>query len=401
MHVLDLPPEILLEIFNQALSSRPFAPGGTTVTILISQVCSGWRTITSDSAALWRDLRISSGSSLPKLAELLHRSRGLLVSVTIDCRAAHAPLAHHWELLTGVMERRARIAALAVIAPIHVLSMLSRIIIRVGTHFPYLRHLNIAQEFAPNIVGLNDNQEMIHTVPFWKSALDARHLKSLSIAGVTPVDHQKANQLECLQVKDSGYFVHPELWIENTSMGAPMAHFAELKVLSIASSPLPLLPACPASTRIVSLTLSGLRTADIPPGTLARFLSALRMPALQHLKISGLLGYLWDEFICWLPDAEYPALHSVAFEGLELRGMDEGCLQAFASVSALRLVDMDAGPIVRMLEFNPGLCPRVWAVDFTAGGIRQIHVRVHLKEIEPASVYRRLYFLSVDYLCCL
>jgi hypothetical protein len=190
--------------------------------------------------------------------------------------------------------------------------------------------------------------------------LDSPQLRSLSITAITPTN-LLFNQLDELHITASGYLVQSRC--EDGSIGTPIAYFAELQTLSIASSPLPSLPPYPTETHLVSFTLADLRTADIPRGTLARFLSALRMPSLQYLSIQGLFAYLWDEFVCWLADAQYPALRSVTFESLDLTGLDAQCLRAFASVSTLQLIDVDAEPIVRTLESNPFLCPCVKVID--------------------------------------
>ncbi|KAJ6552060.1 hypothetical protein DFH09DRAFT_1167794 [Mycena vulgaris] len=353
MHIDDCPTEILLYIFEQANSSPPFTAGGSTLTILISQVCRTWRSITLSSTTLWRDLRISSGSSLFKLDQLFARSQGSLISVTVDCRAPATPLAHYWKLLKGVTAHSTRVDALDVIAPVYVLSMLSRVVI--GNQFPWLRRLHVVHAFASH-VGPED--EISWRVPLWKMTVDSPHLRSFSISAITPTNYRRLNFLRELHVKESGYFVRE----------IPADHFLELQTLSITASPLPSLLGCAIDTHIVSFTLSDLRAVDIPRGTLSHLLSTLRMPALQHLAIDGLSGYIWEELVCWLADAQYPALRSVVFRSLVLTGMDERCLRAFASVLTVRLIDVDPEPVVRILESNPRICTGVRAIDVEING---------------------------------
>ncbi|KAJ6558286.1 hypothetical protein B0H19DRAFT_1070814 [Mycena capillaripes] len=364
MHIDDLPTEILVHIFDEAMSDPPFAIGGTTLTLSISQVCGTWRSIALESTALWRDIRISAKSSLYKLSQLLARSKESLVSISIDCTAQTTSLSHCWELLKGVVAHRVRICALDIIAPLHILSILAHTIIHVGRDFPCLRRLRVVQKFSPH---LGPEENVMNRVPTWRLNLDSPQLQSLSITAITPTNHSQFNPLKELQIKESGYFV--QSLGEDESRGTPSAHFAELQILSIICSPLPTLPSVyPTDTHIVSFTLSNLRTADIPRGTLARFLSVLHMPSLQHLVIQSLFGYLWDEFVCWLTNAQYPTLCSVAFESLDLIGLDAQCLGAFASVSTLRLIEVDSQHVVRVLESNPLICPRVQAIDVGVNG---------------------------------
>ncbi|KAJ7083991.1 hypothetical protein B0H15DRAFT_403005 [Mycena belliarum] len=315
MHVNDFPPEILIHVFQQAT-------GGSSLTIFISQVCRAWRGIALDSPLLWNDLRISSGSSLYKLDQLFARSRGLIVSVTVDCRAPATPLAHNWKLLKGVVAHRARIGALDFVAPQHVLSMLSRVVI--GNQFPHLQRLHVVQAAAPRV---RPEDEIVWRVPLWKMTFDSPHLRSLSIDAVIPTNHERFRFLRELRIKESGYFMHE----------IPVDHLLGLQTLSIAASPLPSLTGFPADSQLASFTLSDLRTIDNPRGTLTRLLETVRMPALQHLVVDGLSGYLWNELVRWLADAEYPALRSVALEAVQLSDMGKQHLHAFATVSALRL----------------------------------------------------------------
>ncbi|KAJ7102930.1 hypothetical protein C8R44DRAFT_746896 [Mycena epipterygia] len=360
MHVDDFPAEILIHIFEQAKSSAPFAVGGSTLTILISQVCATWRSIALDSAALWNDLRLSSGSSPFQLDQLFARSKESLVSITADFRGADTPLHQYWELLKALTAYSARIYALYVIAPIHVLSMLSRVVI--GHEFPRLARLQVVQEFVPIV---SPKEEIVFAVPPWRISVDSPQLESLSITATTPTRHEQFNRLQELHVESSGYFVHSSG--ADGSMGTPLTHFLGLKMLSITSSPLPSLPVCPADTQIVSLTLANLRTADIPSGILTHFLDTLRMPNLQSLVIRDVSGHLWDELVRSLADARYPALRSVVFDSLALTGIDERCFRAFASVSTLRLLNVDPQPVVRILKSDTRICPAVRSIDL--GGL--------------------------------
>ncbi|KAJ7485056.1 hypothetical protein B0H11DRAFT_1149545 [Mycena galericulata] len=360
MHISNLPPELHIEIFHQAKSSAPFDFGGSTAIMSISQVCGTWRSIALDSPALWNDIRLSPRSSLSKLGQLSSRSKGSLISVAVDCTTSScAPkLEHYWALLHGLSVHRDRICALDVIAPTYVLSLLSQVLLE---ELPQLRSLHVVQESEPHPA---PDEPVVHKVHSWSFFPFAPHLQSLSITAITPT-HYSYCDLQELEIKESGYFlVHR---FPATKRETPLAHFMKLKRLSIISSPLPVFREPPTNTRIVSFTLSKLRTADIPPDTLARFLSTLRMPSLAHLAIDSLHGYLWDEFVQWLPGAKYPALQSVTLESIALAGIDERCLRSFASVSTLRLIDMDPLPILRLLESNPHICPEIRKIDIGNG----------------------------------
>jgi len=371
MHVNDLPSEILIEIFDQAKSSAPFALGGSTITVPISQVCRAWRVIALDSGALWNDVRLSSRSSPSKLDQLVSRSKGSLISVAIDC-ASVAPqrtttLTQYGALLDPLLVHRERICALDFIAPPHVLSLL--VVTRVlSSGYPELRRLQVVQESPPHLTA---DEEIIRKVPLWGLAIFAPQLHSLSITATTPTFHHFFDRLKELHVKESGYFA-----VSRTPNGSPKTSlplFSGLERLTITSSPLPLLVDIPPTdTQLVAFTLSTLRTADIPPCTLAHLLCTLRMPALEHLTIHSLHGYLWDEFVRWLADAQYPALRSVTFESLTLTGIDKRCLHAFASVGTLRLIDVDPEPVVRILESSPDICRDVHEIDIGLNGMLQI-----------------------------
>ncbi|KAJ7485065.1 hypothetical protein B0H11DRAFT_1149707 [Mycena galericulata] len=361
MHVNDLPAETLIEIFGQAKSSAPFDVGGSTVIISISQVCGTWRIIALDSPTLWNDIRLSSRSSLFKFDQLSARSKDSLISVAIDCRTSTSSptkLIHYWTLFNGLLVQRDRICALNVIAPIHILSLLSRVLMQT---FSRLQCLNVEQEFAPNLA---PDSRVVDKVPPWKlESLSILRLKSLALTAITTM--HLPYDLQELYIKESGFS-------EFSLPGKPPTYFDKLNKLSIVSSPLPLFSGPPTHTQIVSLTLSKLRTADNSPGNLAHFLFTFRMPALEHLTIDSLHGYLWDEFVDRLVDAEYPALRSVTFQSITLAGMDEARLRAFASISKLRLIDVETQPILRILESNPRTCPQVREID--VGGGRRLGI---------------------------
>ncbi|KAJ7773659.1 hypothetical protein DFH07DRAFT_952709 [Mycena maculata] len=374
MHIGDLSSEILLEIFGQAKSSAPFTLGGSAVTLPISQVCGTWRSIALNYAALWSDVRLSSQSSLFKLDRLSSRAKGLLISVAIDCTSMPSntatPLTHCRALLSGLLVHRDRIWALDFIAPVYIFGILSGVMcykLNKGKYkFPQLRRLRFVDEFE---LHLAPDQGIASKVPSWRIFFSAPQLRSLSMTAITPTSHESFDHLRELHIEESSYFVHSRTM--DDIPGTPLAHFSELQRLSITSSPLPVFQAHATDTQMISFTLSALRPADNAPGTLARFLSTLRMPALQHLTIHGLYGYLWDEFVRWLAtDAHYPALRSVTFDSLALAGMDELCLRALASASTMRLIDVDVGAIVRLLESNPCLCPGVHEIVVGDGRLR-------------------------------
>ncbi|KAJ7226984.1 hypothetical protein GGX14DRAFT_693073 [Mycena pura] len=367
MHIDELAPEILLEIFEWAKASPPFAVGGSAIIISISQVCRKWRDITCDSTLLWDDVRLTSGSSQFKLEQLLARSSGSPLSISIDYRATNAALWYHRRMLEVIVVHRRRIRALHVIAPLHILSLLSREVFCLGADFPLLCRLHVTQEFLPS---RKPDERTVDKVPCcrWTSSWHAPQLRSLSVSAITPTTCGIPGRLKELHVQDSGYFVQSVACASDGNLETAISHFLNLEVLSITSSPLPSLARCrPIDTQIVSLTLAHLRTADIPPGTLARFLFTLRMPSLRHLSLNSLSGYLWEELVGWLSNA---ALRSVAFESLAPTAVDEQCLRALPSISELRLVDVDPQPILCILASNPNICPALREIDVGKTGTR-------------------------------
>ncbi|KAJ7725183.1 hypothetical protein B0H16DRAFT_1594948 [Mycena metata] len=372
MPIDDLPVEILVEIFTFAMMSPLFAFGGSNSIILTSHVCRTWRDITLDSTILWRDIRISPSTSLLQASQLFARSKGSPISVSIDAESPTATLGHCMALLQCVAVERVRIRALYVQAPLYILSMLSRVVFSAEAKLPQLQSLVVIQEYSPHLNGTGRTRDLVTR---WILNLDAPQLQSLAIAAVTPTSHSAFGRLIELNIQKSGYF---ELSSADGALGPPLAHFLKLEVLSIAASPLPTLLAChPTDTCIVSLTLSDLRSADIPPRVLSHFLSTLRMPALEHLVIERLYGRLWDEFVAWLrdPAAQYPALRTVFFDSLEFTDIDEKCLRAFTSVSTLGMTCIDPWPLLRILESNPRVCPRLRAVDSDMGADGKIYIR--------------------------
>ncbi|KAJ7223390.1 hypothetical protein GGX14DRAFT_658033 [Mycena pura] len=131
----------------------------------------------------------------------------------------------------------------------------------------------------------------------------------------------------------------------------------QLEVLSVTASPLPLLlnkALYPAAASLVSLTLARLPCAHMPPGTLARFLRLVRLPALQHLALEALKGPLWTEFVVDALRAQgpgqtpaFPALRDLVLAGLGDAGADAdaSALHGVQTVEYIRLDGVEPQPL--------------------------------------------------------
>ncbi|KAJ7641618.1 hypothetical protein FB45DRAFT_900631 [Roridomyces roridus] len=359
MHASALPTEILLEFFMRAVTSEPFELGGSTVAIDISQVCGLWRATTLGYPFLWSDIRISSGSSVYKLEKLVSRCQlESSIAVAIYCSGRGATLPHHRSLLGSLLPCSHRIHSLSIRAPVFILNLFPRVAF--ATPWPCLLRLDLAQDFPAHMTPV---EEVARKVPFWNleaqvARLSAPRLHSLSLTALTPTQYLDFGGVKELHVQQSGYFV-----VSTPAIGP--SYFRDLQTLNIASSPLPAfdLDVGPIDTRIGSLTLTNLRPADNPPAVLANFLSTLHMPALEHLAIHGLHGYLGDELVRWLAGAHYPSLRSVEFDSVIMAEVLSLPAPSFTSVERLRIVDGDVEFIRQILEGDSSVCPRVSEID--------------------------------------
>ncbi|KAJ7025155.1 hypothetical protein C8F04DRAFT_1129475 [Mycena alexandri] len=369
MPVDDLPPEILVEIFNLAMESPSFAFGGSDLIIWISHVCRMWRRYTRFCHSLARHPHLIVGFVAPGLP-IVRSLQGITYfclnqrRVTdLDAQSLHGAV----EMCSGRTSAHTR--AICSSPTLH-----SQYDVACNLqHRGKISPASMPSRY-PRILAAQMHRENKRPGASWMLNLDAPQLQSLSIAAVTPASHRAFGQLRELNVQKSGYF---ELSSADGPLGTPLAHFLGLEVLNIAASPLPTLPGYhPTDTCIVSLTLSDLRSADIPPRVLSHFLSTLRMPGLEHLVIERLYGRLWDEFVAWLrdPAAQYPTLRTVSFNSLGLAGIDERCLRAFTSASTLQMTFVDPWPILRILESNPQACPLLLAVDSDMGVDGKIYI---------------------------
>ncbi|KAJ7747120.1 hypothetical protein DFH07DRAFT_831205 [Mycena maculata] len=349
MHINAFPPEILLNIFELGKATQPFDIGGSTLVFVISQTCATWRTITHTYPILWDDLRLTARSSPSKARNLLARYDGPSISVTVDRRTMPADPLTFWNVLCLVTAHAARFRALHFIGPAISLRLLSR---ACSHHkFSQLRDFVVVQsEEEPQPVRAS-------------LSINAPKLSSLSLTGTFPLVPGNYPWLRELRLDHSAYFVH-----FNQPVGVLEPQLLELQVLSIISSVLPLLldPSLfPADSSIVSFVLCNLRERDVAPGSLSQFCRLVRMPLLEHLEVSGLTGYLWDEFAHSLRHSgssrpKYPALKSVTFRSLSLTGITNAdSLHAVQSVSELRLIDVNPHPLVEILEQDHRMCPKL------------------------------------------
>ncbi|KAJ7639291.1 hypothetical protein FB45DRAFT_905215, partial [Roridomyces roridus] len=279
----ELPTEILLNIFKQAIDSGPFEPGGTAMALALSQVCAAWRAVALDCPEFWRHIRLSSASSLSKLAEISSRSKGGHISVAMDHRqpSPTRTITHQWSLLNSLTGHRERIHTLSVIAPIRVLDLLSSVLFRARHDWPHLRCLNIAQGYPSRT----------ETAELWNIGVtDWRHLlpslDRLSIVGVTPTLYDYELRLKELHVKESDYFTLARHSPTESDYGVRFtSYFREIQKLSIVSSPLPaalqLWTPCGHNHYLPHSFASPLRGQ--PSRCPRTFLAMLRMPALEHL----------------------------------------------------------------------------------------------------------------------
>ncbi|KAJ7501000.1 hypothetical protein B0H11DRAFT_753105 [Mycena galericulata] len=348
MHINSLPPEIRLNIFDQGKSTPPFEIGGSTLMFTISQVCAAWRAITHTYPTLWDDLRLTLSSSPLKVRNLLARCDGA-ISVTFDTRVIPGgnPV-KYWNTLDVLVANAARIRALRFIGPARAVRFLSR---ACSHHtFPQLRELVVVK-----------SEEDTYSMRLNKS-IDAPNLDSLSLTGIFPPILGNYPRLRELCLDRSRYFISFD-----QRDAVLQQQLLELEILRITSCPLPRfadLSIHPRDSSIVSLTLWRLREVDIAPGFLTRFFQLVCMPHLEHVEVSKVTGYLWNEFAQSLRRSgsagpKYPVLKSLTFRSLSLTGFDADSLHAVQSISELRLIDVDPSPLVRILEEDVDMVPKI------------------------------------------
>ncbi|KAJ7433698.1 hypothetical protein B0H11DRAFT_2121129 [Mycena galericulata] len=365
MHINSLPPEIRMNIFEQGKSTHPLEIGGSTLMFTISQVCAAWRAITHTYPTLWDDLRLTARSSSLKVRNLLARSDGA-ISITIDHRVMREgdPVTY-WNILNVLVASAARFRTMRFIGPARSLRLLSR---ACSQHtFPHLRELVVVK-----------SEEDIFPMRL-NISIDAPNLDSLSLTGTSPTIFGNYPRLRELCLDRSGYFIYfdqPDAVLEKQF---------PFEILRITSSPLPLFPDLsiqPSYSSIVSLTLCRLRETDIAPGFLTRFCQLVCMPLLEHLEVSEVTGYLWNEFARSLRRSgsahpKYPVLKSLTFRSLSLTGFDDAdSLHAVQSISELRLIDVDPSPLVRILEEDINIFSKIREIRLANGEVVRISSRM-------------------------
>ncbi|KAH7906059.1 hypothetical protein BJ138DRAFT_675108 [Hygrophoropsis aurantiaca] len=80
----QLPPEVLSRIFQSGIREKSLEP---EFQVLVSHVCKHWRTVAHSTPALWTTINIGSMERgvLERVRCLVERSKGLPVSIRIDC----------------------------------------------------------------------------------------------------------------------------------------------------------------------------------------------------------------------------------------------------------------------------------------------------------------------------
>ncbi|KAJ7136403.1 hypothetical protein C8R43DRAFT_614347 [Mycena crocata] len=351
MHINAFPPEILVNIFEQGKSSPLLDIGGSTLLFAVSQVCAAWRALAHAYPMLWDDLRLSASSSTLKARNLLARYEGPTISVTLDARTTSAGRIAYWNLLNIIMAHAPRVRVMRFIGSAKSLRNFSR---ACSNHqFLQLQELVIVL-FSEEADAMPSN---------FGVTINGPKLNSVSITGTCPLVRGNYTHLRHLHVESSGYFVHFD-----QRDGVLEQQILDLESLSITSSPFPLLqdPALfPMDSSITSLTLSRLTEPATSSRRLGLFLRLVRMPLLRHLEASFLEGYILAEFLKSLRPQDgarprYPVLQSLKFESLTLAWMDDAdAFHAVQSISKFYLVDVDPTPVMRLLEGNPQICPKL------------------------------------------
>ncbi|KAJ7737103.1 hypothetical protein B0H16DRAFT_1730515 [Mycena metata] len=360
-----LPNEVLINVFEQGKSSKPFEIGGSTLMLQLSQTCAAWRKITHSYPNLWEDIRLTACSSPKKARNLLARSEGGPIAVTIDGRPVPPEPLALWNVLNLVMAEDARLRSLHVLGASAFHRLLARACLRHS--FPQLLWLTVDQreEPDPGSAAPGGHSIIVRAIASISAlGTDVPNLTTLTLANTSPSIIGTHPHLRTLRLDNSGYlklFQQPEGVIEPEILA--------LKTLMVERSGLPLLthPALfPADSNIVILVLADLLEHDLPPGSLSRFLRLVRMPRLEHFEVTNIHGYLWDEFVQSLrhdggpAPPKYPHLKVLSFRKLRLTGIrDVHSLHAVQSVQHIGVFDVDWKPLWEVLERYGRACPNI------------------------------------------
>ncbi|KAJ7025521.1 hypothetical protein C8F04DRAFT_1269138 [Mycena alexandri] len=360
-----LPNEVLINLFEQGKSSEPFEIGGSTLMLQISQTCAAWRTITHTYPILWEDIRLTACSSPRKARNLLARSEGGPIAVTIDGRPMPRDQLALWNVLNLIMAQDARLRSLHVVGTFAFLRVLARACLR--HYFPQLLRLTVdgREDPDPGSIPPTGHSIIVRAVASISTlSTDVPNLTKLSLVNTSPPIIGNYPQLRTLRLDNSGYLKHfkqPELVVEPEILA--------LETLIVHKSALPLFthPALlPADSNIVIFVLADLLEHDLPAGALSRFLRLLRMPRLEHLEVKNIHGYLWDEFVQSLrhdggpSPPKYPHLMVLHFRELRLTGIrDLHSLHAVQTVQEIGVFDVDWKPLWEVLERYGRACPNI------------------------------------------
>ncbi|KAJ7130669.1 hypothetical protein C8R46DRAFT_672787 [Mycena filopes] len=363
-----LPSEVLINVFEQGKSSQPFEIGGSTLMLTVSQTCAMWRKITHTYPVLWADVRLTACSSPRKARNLLARSEGGPIALTIDGRPTPNDDIALWNVLNLVVRQDARLRILHVVGAAAFLRLLARACIRHG--FPRLWELVVDQreDLDPGTITPAGYSIIMRDVASLSTlSTDAPNLTRLSLVNTSPSIIGTYPELRTLWLDNSGYlklFKQPERIIEPELLA--------LETLVVKKSALPFLThpsLLPADSNLVRLVLADLLEHDLAPGALARFLRLVRMPRLTHLEITNVHGYILDEFLQSLrpasisapsPPPKYPRLDVLVFRELCLNGIrDAHALHAVQTVREICVFTVDWKPLWEVLERCRQACPHV------------------------------------------
>ncbi|KAK7000478.1 hypothetical protein R3P38DRAFT_1117462 [Favolaschia claudopus] len=349
MSILEVPTEILLQIFYNAVGDGPLQPGGTAVAIPISQVSSRWRQISLDCPSLWTDVRFPYGAYRPHsemLGLLLDRTGGLSGTLPLTV-VFNRPepgwagrMVDFWPLFRRMRDFCHRFEAIFAILPTPGIYEFNRALGQ--QNFPLLVHLHVVQ--SDNLAPVAVDFENAH---FLKSF----HLEHISYGSESRNTSASLRSMRFVNVR----FVD-----------LPVSLMHGLHELTITRSPLPFFNHANPLPQIAltSLILDGIASFGYP-NELFQFLTSFEMPHLQNLEVAHLDNrlHLSSQLVQALqPPAIFPALRSVKFTSLDLSSVSAVFCHALPALDTLVLVDVNPHPLLSIFRDDFSLCPALTKV---------------------------------------
>ena len=358
-----LPNEILCKIFETA-QSMPSQKGQLAPRLLVSHVTSHWRDLAVNMPMLWTEIRITRFSKLEVLRNMLLRSQQcgleILLHFPMPIRALSARFRDSLRVRDTVIILASHISRwrrLSVIAGSETLRQIMKYV--TGVFIPRLESLELVQ---------------LHTGPvsyYGPFLLDPAVFSSLRLERVT-IHCARSSFLTGMRtlelIHSSGSILDEEAL---DSLDNPACnHFnverrsptmSQLTRLNITATSiiLPFHPSFSASS------LTSLKLANFPPTTPAlrdsilHLFETLSTPILKNLEVEELDGFAWTAFVQSIHTSDspkYPGLRSLTLSSLQLHDVDVHFIQAFPSITHLRLISVRSEPLRKVLR----KCSLVW-----------------------------------------